>query len=177
MGLSCSESCTGLDHLSALIESPGCRAGGAVCGPLGQTNTYVLKGDDLLEFVSGPSQGWNKMSIYRKSNTVFAANFSCTWGCWIQIWEVSLLWVSSWSLQEQSGSSDWVSKSLSCLWPTLLLSVVKLRKRGSLTRHMVVWWGLHATPCSIGSRLFIWDPGPCNSAGDVTACLYAKTKS
>lgn len=29
-GLSCSESCTSRDHLSALIESPGCRAGGNV---------------------------------------------------------------------------------------------------------------------------------------------------
>lgn len=29
-GLSCSESCTGRDHLSAVIESPGCRAGGNV---------------------------------------------------------------------------------------------------------------------------------------------------
>lgn len=41
MGLSCSESCTGLDHLSALIESPGCRAGGQCAAHwVRQTRTY-----------------------------------------------------------------------------------------------------------------------------------------
>lgn len=40
-GLSCSESCTGRDHLSALIESPGCRAGGSV-QPIGpDKHTYI----------------------------------------------------------------------------------------------------------------------------------------
>lgn len=42
-GLSCSESRTGRDHLSALIESPGCRAGGSVqpSGSDKHTHTYL----------------------------------------------------------------------------------------------------------------------------------------
>lgn len=40
-GLSCSESCTGRDHLSALIESQGCSAGGIV-QPTGlDKHTYI----------------------------------------------------------------------------------------------------------------------------------------
>lgn len=41
MGLSCSESCTGRDHLSALIESPGCRAGGSVQPSGLDKHTYI----------------------------------------------------------------------------------------------------------------------------------------
>lgn len=40
-GLSCSESCTGLNHLSALIESPGCRAGGNVQPSGPDKHTYI----------------------------------------------------------------------------------------------------------------------------------------
>lgn len=76
MGLSCSESCAGRDHLSALIESPGCRAGGQ-CAAQWVRQTRTLDEEDLVEFVSGASHGWQKQktSIYRKSRTVFATNF------------------------------------------------------------------------------------------------------
>lgn len=44
-GLSCSESCTGRDHLSALIESPGCRAVGSVqsSGPDKHIHIWIIK--------------------------------------------------------------------------------------------------------------------------------------
>lgn len=41
MGLSCSESCTGRDHLSALIESLRCRAGGSVRPSGLNKHTYI----------------------------------------------------------------------------------------------------------------------------------------
>lgn len=41
-GLLCSESCTGRDHLSALIESPGCRTGSS-SSPVGRANTHVWR--------------------------------------------------------------------------------------------------------------------------------------
>lgn len=40
-GLSCSESCTGRDHLSALIESPGCWTGGSLQPSGPHKHTYI----------------------------------------------------------------------------------------------------------------------------------------
>lgn len=55
---------------------------GAVCGPVGQTNMYTLDKEDLVEFVSGTSHGWQKKKqkqlkclFTKKSRSVFAANF------------------------------------------------------------------------------------------------------
>lgn len=85
-GLTCSESCTGWDHLSGLIESPGCRAGGNAqpSGPDKHTyiHTYLRIFNGLSEgrssqreeavgFVTGLSHGWNKVAIYRNTQTIF----------------------------------------------------------------------------------------------------------
>lgn len=62
--LSCSESCTGWDHLSDLIESPGCSAGGSM-QPWTNTYTYICQ----LKTVSSEIP-WKSRSTWRDVNVI-----------------------------------------------------------------------------------------------------------